>query len=697
MHDLIQSMGKEIVTQQSTWPEKRNRVWLYKDVICVLEKNKENHKTQAMVLDMPEDEEVEWNEEKSKVLSHLMFTGCSNVTVIPECVQECSLLERLYVHNCKQLREVRGFPPKVPDFSAGNTLVKADNSILKELLKRAIHSNRIYFYALPGERIPEWFDQINRGNSVSFWFRKNVPSLTVSVVTGCWDNIEPPFILNFSFYAKINDEDVRLFQNVWGYIFCLSETDHIFIVKLLDYLRHPMNLVIEKALSENEWIYGKVSFVMRPEDSRCSGMIKWIGVYVNREISTMEDIQFINPCPPRYACDDTYDSISDMPNQLREAQQQLTNFESGNSDSEWTIVDSSNELGESSQASGFDVMQHIEAQGPTSSSDKEKHGVYIGSSSSELPTTIREFDSRTNQTEISQDDDEDMEAFYDSLDAQTQAVSCPNEEAREALERVQDFFISNDASVLLHPEQCSVMKTSLENLSNLYADDDMLREVRTLISEASKDFTHWSLDYTEASKKIECAASELKRVDEVEAGLQTNRKQFKEVMASKNEVQDRLAKMEKRKEDLEEQLNATKANISVCKADITASELKKRDIFEEAKMLKTQRDELRGKAPHLQHEHDSAKETQTRVQSECVSYGTFLKHQEVGLGGSYQSSGFDMMQNIEAQSPTSWSDKEIHGAVLPTTFGTFDPRTNQIEITQDDDVNMEAFYDSLDA
>ena len=39
MHDMIRSMGKEIVRQQSTLPHKRNRLWSYEDIVCVLEKN----------------------------------------------------------------------------------------------------------------------------------------------------------------------------------------------------------------------------------------------------------------------------------------------------------------------------------------------------------------------------------------------------------------------------------------------------------------------------------------------------------------------------------------------------------------------------------------------------------------------------------------------------------------------------------
>jgi len=39
MHDMIRCMGKEIVRQQSALPHKRNRLWFYEDIVCVLEKN----------------------------------------------------------------------------------------------------------------------------------------------------------------------------------------------------------------------------------------------------------------------------------------------------------------------------------------------------------------------------------------------------------------------------------------------------------------------------------------------------------------------------------------------------------------------------------------------------------------------------------------------------------------------------------
>ncbi|TKY44961.1 Disease resistance protein [Spatholobus suberectus] len=61
---------------------------------------------------------------------------------------------------------------------------------------------------------------------------------------------------------------------------------------------YPMKLDQGRLVSENEWSYGEVLFVIPPY-SGCSGSIKWTGVYVNRTFTTMEDVRFSNPYPPK--------------------------------------------------------------------------------------------------------------------------------------------------------------------------------------------------------------------------------------------------------------------------------------------------------------------------------------------------------------------------------------------------------------
>ncbi|KAK7291267.1 hypothetical protein RIF29_06270 [Crotalaria pallida] len=214
--------------------------------------------------------------------------------------------------------------------------------------------------------------------------------------------------------------------------------------------------------------------------------------------------------------------------------------------------------GESSQADSFAMAKNFQAQSPALSSGEVKGEPSL------------------NQVES----DEEMEAFYASLEV---------EKTREALKIVQDFM-SNDASILLHPEQCTVLKTNLDFLSNNLTEDDVIsREVITLISEASREFNHWSKDYTEASIKVASISCELLRAEELEAALKDNMEQYKDAVAKENVHQ------------------------------------RKRDIFEKGKMLKTRRDDLREKIPHLQHEHCLAKETQTRIEDEWSKLRENLK------------------------------------------------------------------------
>ncbi|XP_061376474.1 uncharacterized protein LOC133318484 [Gastrolobium bilobum] len=237
-------------------------------------------------------------------LKSLRLRG-SSLTILPECIEECRFLELLDLCYCKQLREIRGLPLSTDDFLAYNcTLLKANCSTLNMLIQsRAIRSATRKFFVLPGKRIPEWFDHSSRGNSLCFWFRKDFPSITVSAVLGVVENIEDPFYVNFHFYVKINDIEIP-FGFDFNYIL---ETDHIFMFKSFT---DPKYWGQGGLLSENEWNYGEVLFVI-PPDSGCTGSIKCTGVHINRTFSRMEDVQFTNPYPSKMTC---YTNQSALPN-----------------------------------------------------------------------------------------------------------------------------------------------------------------------------------------------------------------------------------------------------------------------------------------------------------------------------------------------------------------------------------------------
>jgi len=141
--------------------------------------------------------------------------------------------------------------------------------------------------------IPEWFDHISKGNTLCFWFQKELPSIAVCAVLGVLDNIDRPFHVNFNFYLKINDIEIPFLFD-FNYIL---ETDHIFMI---NYFIHSMDVDTQCLISDNWWNEAEILFVI-PPDSVCSGTIKWTGVYVNQKFTRMEDVRFENPNANRHA------------------------------------------------------------------------------------------------------------------------------------------------------------------------------------------------------------------------------------------------------------------------------------------------------------------------------------------------------------------------------------------------------------
>ncbi|XP_029126076.1 uncharacterized protein LOC114915446 [Cajanus cajan] len=222
----------------------------------------------------------------------------SNLTILPGCIEKCHSLKHLDVSNCKRLQEIRGLPRNTTHFWAHRTLVEADSSTLNMLLRRAIVSSTICCYSLQGQRIPEWFDHSTKGNSMCLWFRNHFPSLTGCVVLRVCDDIKPPYHMKFNFFISINDTGICVSCFSWGKVDCVSKNGHIFVLNLQPHFHHPLDLAIERALSTKEWIRGDVLITMGSEEDRSLGVVEWIGVYVNRAFSSMEDVRFTYPYSP---------------------------------------------------------------------------------------------------------------------------------------------------------------------------------------------------------------------------------------------------------------------------------------------------------------------------------------------------------------------------------------------------------------
>ncbi|CAI8612392.1 unnamed protein product [Vicia faba] len=226
-------------------------------------------------------------------------------------------------------------------------------------------------------------------------------------------------------------------------------------------------------------------------------------------------------------------------------------------------------------------------------------------------------------------DDEDMEAFYAILDAENSdnKVVCessnrtkPSEETKKVLKTLHDY-LTKDFSVLLRPNEYNTMKSTLDYLTNLPTEERISVEIRSLVIEVSRQFTCWSYDYTNESKKIESTKAKLLKRDELEEGLEANKSLFREVKCLENELFNELEYLEERKKELEELINGVRANITASQEAKNMVAHTKREIFEKAKILKVQRDELKEQVHCLRDEHELAKKSQANIRDEWLKLG----------------------------------------------------------------------------
>lgn len=132
-----------------------------------------------------------------------------------------------------------------------------------------------------------------------------------------------------------------------------------------------------------------------------------------------------------------------------------------------------------------------------------------------------------------------------------------NSDSKESTSPVDS---NNQDGVLLDDQP--ILAPSFAEMQN----DEAKRERAPLILEVSSEFTAQSRDYSKVSMKIESTASQSRKVDEVEAGLETQ-KQFRNSMVLENQIHQRLTMIKKMEEELGDKLGAIKADISAIEAN----------------------------------------------------------------------------------------------------------------------------------
>ncbi|XP_016203961.1 TMV resistance protein N [Arachis ipaensis] len=216
----------------------------------------------------------------------LDLTG-NNFTVFPECIQQFRFLKILKVDDCEHLREIRGIPPCLTDFSAVNckSLSPRGTSVL---LNQQVHEGRSTHFVMPGGSIPRGFEWRSSGASISFWFRGTIfpyKSLCVAILLK-HDILSPP--LQVKPTVTINGNQVQFGRyGLMGqlFIFNLKRDDYYYEAP---HFKRGWNHVKLSYEAYYKGFEGKV-----PSES----IGKEIGMHVWKEESSsiMEDIRFTDP------------------------------------------------------------------------------------------------------------------------------------------------------------------------------------------------------------------------------------------------------------------------------------------------------------------------------------------------------------------------------------------------------------------
>ena len=143
-------------------------------------------------------------------------------------------------------------------------------------------------FLLPGSSIPKWFEHRSRQDSISFWFRNKLPTISLCVAT------MPNIYLHIRFELIINGKKYSS-SNAYRTIV----PDHIIIMD-----REMINPEYEvyEVLLENEWnhVVCRVTTndILWPGVTKDYGQQRWLkkfGIHVLKHKSDMEDIRITDP------------------------------------------------------------------------------------------------------------------------------------------------------------------------------------------------------------------------------------------------------------------------------------------------------------------------------------------------------------------------------------------------------------------
>ncbi|KAK7314751.1 hypothetical protein VNO77_33279 [Canavalia gladiata] len=226
----------------------------------------------------------------------------NNFTVLPECISECHFLCMLFLDHCEYLQEIRGIPPKIEHFSARNCK-SLTSSCRNTLLNQKLHEAGNTMFWLSGTRFPEWFEHRSKGVCNSFWFRNKFPAIALCIAIGAMHNeyieIVGPLVIINGVECILDEDDPYLWMN--------PNHTYLFDLQKINFTDN-----LNKELLENEWNHVEITYsiesrVKQEKHVEISDFIE-SGIYIFKQRTSMEDIQFTDPHSKKRKLDDDSES-----------------------------------------------------------------------------------------------------------------------------------------------------------------------------------------------------------------------------------------------------------------------------------------------------------------------------------------------------------------------------------------------------
>ncbi|RHN52354.1 putative TIR domain, P-loop containing nucleoside triphosphate hydrolase [Medicago truncatula] len=232
-------------------------------------------------------------------VKHLDLSENVGIKILPECLNECHLLRILNLDGCESLEEIRGIPPNLNYLSATECL-SLSSSTRRMLLSQKVHEagcTNIRFHNAK-EGIPDWFEHQIRGhNTISFWFRKKIPSITSFLYFKGEDMIAGVHLFVNGYECPLESCEYLL---CGSYSFAGLYTKHayLFDLKLEEKIKCcgiKFESEMDKTLLKNEWIHVELRYRIIYDKIKILRSAQ-MGIHVLKEKSnTDEDVIFTNP------------------------------------------------------------------------------------------------------------------------------------------------------------------------------------------------------------------------------------------------------------------------------------------------------------------------------------------------------------------------------------------------------------------